>query len=161
MGNGTYTLPETTKAHLGAMLYSFREGTSLKIYFVWYHRGFFRTNHVSWLECSSCYGILSLKRSIIDPFCSPPSFQMMLDYTREGYPDLLPGRAGTCSEVAGQGHLFLGGLLIGGLPPQNCYLGYSTRNCILHSKKVTTHPWSTLQAIPLPNYERIPLTACW
>ena len=26
-----------------------------------------------------------------------------------GYPDLLPGRTGTCSEVAGQGHLFLGG----------------------------------------------------
>jgi len=92
MGNGTYTLPETTKAHLGAMLYSFREGTSLKIYFVWYHRGFFRTNHVSWLECSSCYGILSLKRSIIDPFCSPPSFQMMLDYTGKVTP--------TCCQAA-------------------------------------------------------------
>ena len=26
------------------------------------------------------------------------------------------------------------------------------------SKKVTTHPWSTPQAIPLPNYERIPFT---
>ena len=29
------------------------------------------------------------------------------------------------------------------------------------SKKVTTHPWSTPQAIPLPNYERIPFTTCW
>ena len=29
------------------------------------------------------------------------------------------------------------------------------------SKKVTTHPWSTPQAIPLPNYVRIPFTTCW
>ena len=29
------------------------------------------------------------------------------------------------------------------------------------SKKVTTHPWSTPQAIPLLSYERIPFTACW
>ena len=28
---------------------------------------------------------------------------------------------------------------------------------VQNSKKVTTHPWSTPQAIPLPNYERIPL----
>ena len=32
-------------------------------------------------------------------------------------------------------------------------------SCI--SKKVTTHPWSTPQAIPLPNYYRIPFTARW
>ena len=31
----------------------------------------------------------------------------------------------------------------------------------LKSKKVTTHPWSTPQATPLPNYERIPFTVCW
>ena len=30
-----------------------------------------------------------------------------------------------------------------------------------NSKKVTTHPWSTPQAIPLPNYERIPFAARW
>jgi len=29
------------------------------------------------------------------------------------------------------------------------------------SKTVTTHPWSTPQAIPLSNHERIPSTACW
>ena len=29
------------------------------------------------------------------------------------------------------------------------------------SKKVTTHPWSTPQAIPLPNYETIPFTTYW
>ena len=29
------------------------------------------------------------------------------------------------------------------------------------SKKVTTHPWSTPQAIPLRNYERIPFTTYW
>ena len=34
--------------------------------------------------------------------------------------------------------------------------------CIFgHSKKVTTHPRSTLQAIPLPNCEGFPFTACW
>ena len=32
---------------------------------------------------------------------------------------------------------------------------------VQNSKKVTTHPWSTPQAIPLPNYERIPFTMCW
>ena len=32
---------------------------------------------------------------------------------------------------------------------------------IYFSKKITTHPWSTPRAIPLPNYERIPFTACW
>ena len=29
------------------------------------------------------------------------------------------------------------------------------------SKKITTHPWSTPQAIPLANYERNPFVACW
>ena len=29
------------------------------------------------------------------------------------------------------------------------------------SKKITTHPWSTPQAIPLPNYETIPFTTFW
>ena len=29
------------------------------------------------------------------------------------------------------------------------------------SKKITTHPKSTPQAIPLANYERNPIIACW
>ena len=29
------------------------------------------------------------------------------------------------------------------------------------SKKIATHPQSTPQAIPLPNYERNPFIACW
>ena len=32
---------------------------------------------------------------------------------------------------------------------------------LLLSKKITTHPWSTPKAIPLPNYERIPFTTYW
>ena len=38
------------------------------------------------------------------------------------------------------------------------FLGVKALKRNRHSKKVTTHPWSTPQAIPLPNYERIPFT---
>ena len=42
------------------------------------------------------------------------------------------------------------------------FRGYVSLEKITHmSKTVATHPWSTPQAIPLPNYERIPFTACW
>ena len=45
----------------------------------------------------------------------------------------------------------------------DCQL-FNKKNSVasLHlSKKFTTHPWSTPQAIPLPNYETIPFTTYW